>query len=74
MKWTCDQVHCNPVYHETVDLYVRSYGSTEDEMLTFGWIKGQEGDAELKRGGVVRRVQAVKLVELSGGGARSQGR
>lgn len=33
-------------------------------MLTFGWIKRQEGDAELKRGGVVRRVQAIKLVEL----------
>lgn len=43
-------------------------------MLTFGWTKGQEGDAELKRGGVVRRVRAIKLVELSGGGVRSQGR
>lgn len=62
------------MYHETVGLSVRSYRSTEDEMLTCGWVKGQEGDTELKRDGVVRRVQAIKLVELSGGGARSEGR
>lgn len=48
----CNQVNCNPVYYKTVGLRVRSAGGTEDEMLTFGRIKGQErlieGDAELR--------------------------
>lgn len=53
MKYTCNEIHYNPEYHETVDLQVRYSDSTEDTMVNISCLdyrsgKVQRSDAELK--------------------------